>query len=64
MMLTPVDSTATPDVVRTSDYEILGRIWRSKCRRLARVSGVHQVARNLRKQGVGLMTALLLLTRN
>ncbi len=40
---------------------ILGRTWASRVRRQARHAGVYQAARNLRKHGVGLLTARLLI---
>lgn len=52
-----VRELSTRDGVNT----ILGRTWCSKVRRHARKAGVLQAARNLRKQGVGLGVARLLL---
>lgn len=48
-------------MTRESINEILGRAWASKIRRHARKAGTLQAARNLRKQGVGLGLARLLL---
>lgn len=49
---------------RESLYAWLGRAWVRHVRRAMRRSGsVFQTAKNLRKQGVGLQTALILLTR-
>ncbi len=48
---------------REALYAWLGRAWTRKVRNQARFSSVYQAARNLRKQGVGLQTALILLTR-
>lgn len=49
---------------RAAVNETLGRAWSSKVRRNVRQAGVYQAARNLRKQGVGLgMARLLLLGR-
>lgn len=44
--------------------EYLGWYWRRRCLRQARIAerGIYQAARNLRKQGVPLAVALLLLT--
>ena len=46
---------------RSAINEWLGRTWASRIRRRARWAGVYHVARQLRKQGVGLQTALVLL---
>jgi hypothetical protein len=48
-------------MTRQSINEFLGRAWASKVRRQARNAGIRQAAANLRKQGVGLATARLLL---
>ena len=43
-------------------YEFLGRAWTMKVARVQRKVGTLQAARNLRKQGVPLTVAMLLLT--
>ena len=50
-------------MTRTELYEYLGMSWCSRLRRRVRMAGTYAVARQLRKSGVGLQTALLLLTR-
>lgn len=49
------------ELSRSAVREVLGRAWCSRVRRQARNAGVLQAARNLRKQGVGLGVARLLL---
>jgi len=46
-----------------SDYTRLGWFWAHRIRIRAQAAGVHQAARNLRKQGVPLRVALLILGR-
>lgn len=46
---------------RESLYAWLGRAWIRAVRKRQRWAGTYQVAKNLRKQGVGLLTAKLLL---
>lgn len=48
-------------MTRAAINEFLGRAWASKVRRNARNAGVRQAAHNLKKQGIGLLTARLLL---
>ena len=43
-------------------YTFLGRAWCMRVKRRQRWAGTYAVAKQLRKQGVGLATALLLLT--
>lgn len=48
---------------REAVYAWLGRSWSRHVRRSARKTSVYRAAKNLRKQGIGLQTALILLTR-
>jgi hypothetical protein len=52
----------TTETAKVISLEILGRTWMVKARRRQRSVGTFAAARQLRKQGVGLSTALLLLT--
>jgi hypothetical protein len=48
---------------RDSLNAFLGRAWSMRVKRRQRYAGTYAVARQLKKQGVGLQVALILLTR-
>jgi len=44
-------------------YTFIGRTWAIRIKRRQKWAGTYAVAKQLRKQGVGIQTALILLTR-